>query len=85
MSKAARVRQQTARAKIAAQQQAARRAETRRRMLIVGGSVVAVIAIVVALVVVKALGHKIPLPPGAGRSNVSAAAALGNVPASTLD
>ena len=85
MSKAARVRQQTARAKIAAQQEAARRAETRRRMLIVGGSVAAVIAVVVALVVVKALGHKPAPGSAAGRSNASVAAALSNVPASTLD
>ena len=85
MSKAARVRQKTARAKIAAQQEAARRAEIRRRMLIVGGSVVVVIAIVVALVVVKALAHKPAPGSAAGRSNAPAAAALSNVPASTLD
>jgi thiol-disulfide isomerase/thioredoxin len=82
MSKAARVRQQTARNRIAAQREAARRADIRRRMFIVGGSVVAVIAIVVALVVVKALSHK--AAPGPAASNSSAAASLADVPAGTL-
>jgi hypothetical protein len=85
MSKAARVRQQSARERIAAQQVAARRAETRRRALIVGGSVVAVIAVVVAFVVIKALGHKPAAGPAAGRSAASVATALASVPASTLD
>ncbi|HUZ23896.1 MAG TPA: DUF929 family protein [Streptosporangiaceae bacterium] len=53
MSKAQRIRQQSARERIAAQQAAARKAELRRRMLLAGGAVVVVIAIVVTLVVVK--------------------------------
>jgi thiol-disulfide isomerase/thioredoxin len=52
MSKAARLREQSARERIAAQQAAARRAEMRRRGIIVGGSILAVIAVVVALIVV---------------------------------
>jgi len=54
MSKAARLREQSARERIAAQQAAAKRAEMRRRGIIVGGSVLAVIAVVVALIVVYA-------------------------------
>jgi Domain of unknown function (DUF929) len=53
MGKSTRIRQQSAREKIAAQQIAARRAETRRRALLAGGAVLVVIAIVVVLVVVK--------------------------------
>jgi hypothetical protein len=53
MSKATRLRQQSAREKIAAQRAAARRAEIRRRALWTGGAVVVVIAIVVAFVVIK--------------------------------
>jgi thiol-disulfide isomerase/thioredoxin len=53
MSKAQRIRQQSARERIAAQQAAARRAEQRRKMLWFGGAIVVVIAVVVALVVVK--------------------------------
>jgi Domain of unknown function (DUF929) len=53
MSKATRLRQQSAREKIAAQRAAARRTEIRRRALITAGSVIVVIAIVVAFIVVK--------------------------------
>jgi hypothetical protein len=53
MSKATRLRQQSAREKIAAQRAAARRSEIRRRAFITAGSVIVVIAIVVAFVVIK--------------------------------
>jgi thiol-disulfide isomerase/thioredoxin len=53
MSKAQRLRQESARERIAAQQAAARRAELRRRLLLAGGAVVVVIAVVVTLVVIK--------------------------------
>lgn len=53
MSKAARTRQQSARARIAAERAAARRAQVRNRMLITGGSILVVIAIVVTFVVIK--------------------------------
>jgi len=53
MSKAQRLRQESARERIAAQQAAARRAELRRRMLLAGGAVVVVIAVVVAFIVIK--------------------------------
>jgi hypothetical protein len=94
MGKADRIRQNNARAKIAAQQAAARRAESRRRMLFAGTSVLAVIAIVVVLVVVHAVGNK----TSSGASGASAAAKTGStltaatvtkdladVPASTLN
>ncbi len=51
MSKAARLREKTARERIAAQRAAARRQEQRRRMMLFGGSILAVIAIVVGFVV----------------------------------
>jgi hypothetical protein len=54
MSKAERVKRQSARERIAAQQAAARRAETRRRALLAGGAIVIVIAVVVAFIVIKA-------------------------------
>lgn len=75
MSKAERIRKQSARERIAAQQAAARKAEARRRMLLSGGAVLVVIIIVVVIVVIKlgksastdssgggdtALGHTLP-------------------------
>jgi thiol-disulfide isomerase/thioredoxin len=51
MGKGARIREQSARERIATQQAAARRAEVRRRGIFLGGSIVVVIAVVVALVV----------------------------------
>ena len=63
MSKAARTRQQSARARIAAERAAARRAQVRNRVLLTGGSILVVIAIVVTFVVIKS-----------GRSTPSAAA-----------
>jgi hypothetical protein len=53
MSKAQRIRQQSAQQRIAAQRAAARRAEVRRRILLAAGSVAVVVAIVVAFVVIK--------------------------------
>jgi thiol-disulfide isomerase/thioredoxin len=51
MSKAARLREKTARERIAAQQAAARRREARRRMMLFGGTILAVIAVVVGIIV----------------------------------
>ena len=51
MSKAARLREQSARERIAAQQAAAKRKEARRRLIILGSSIFVVLAIVVGLVV----------------------------------
>ena len=51
MSKAARLREKTARERIAAQQAAARRKEARRRMIILSSSILAVVAVIVGFVV----------------------------------
>ena len=51
MSKAARLREKTARERIAAQQAAAKRKEGRRRMMLFGGAILAVIAVVVGIIV----------------------------------
>jgi Domain of unknown function (DUF929) len=53
MGKASRIKQQSAREKIAAQREAARRAERRNRMLITGGSTLAVLVIVLVFILVK--------------------------------
>ena len=53
MGKASRIKQQSAREKIAAQREAARKAERRNRMLITGGSTIVVLVIVLAFVLVK--------------------------------
>jgi thiol-disulfide isomerase/thioredoxin len=88
MGKADRIRQNNARAKIAAQQAAARRAEARKRMIMASASVLAVIAIVVVLIVVHAAGNN-PASASGGTGSTSAAAKvtkdLANVPAATLD
>jgi hypothetical protein len=78
MSKATRLRQQSAREKIAAQRAAARRAEIRRRAIITAGSVIVVIAIVVAFVVIKLSTNN---PSSSGGSNSVTGTAL---PASVL-
>jgi thiol-disulfide isomerase/thioredoxin len=92
MSKATRLRQQSAREKIAAQRAAARRAEIRRRALITAGSVIAVIAIVVAFVVIKLSSGNTPSTKGSGSGGVygtvlpaSVIKNITTVPASTLN
>jgi thiol-disulfide isomerase/thioredoxin len=91
MSKATRLRQQSAREKIAAQRAAARRAEIRRRALITAGSVIAVIAIVVAFVVIKVSTNNSP-SKASGSGGVTGTALpasviknITTVPASTLN
>ena len=87
MGKAKRIKQQTAREKIAAQRAAAKRAEARRRMLIIGGSVGLVVIAVVAIVLGATLSQS--GKPGNG-SSLTASQATGvvskvtSVPASTL-
>jgi hypothetical protein len=90
MGKAERIRQNNARAKIAAQQAAARRAEARRRMFMASGSVLAVIAIVVVLIVVHAAGSNKAAAAGSGGTGSASTATtvtkdLANVPGATLD
>jgi hypothetical protein len=91
MSKATRLRQQSAREKIAAQRAAARRAEIRRRALITAGSVIVVIAIVVAFIVIKGSSNN-PPSKGSGNGGVTGTALpasviknITTVPASTLN
>jgi hypothetical protein len=88
MGKASRIKQQSAREKIAAQREAARRAERRNRMLITGGSTLAVLVIVIAFILIKvsqggsstssSSGGRTPLP-------ASVASQIAHVPAATLN
>jgi thiol-disulfide isomerase/thioredoxin len=88
MGKAERIRQASARERIAAQQAAARRAESRRRMFIAGGSVFGVLVIVIVLIVAKAFTST-PAASGpasaSGSTAASVAAKLSTVPAATLN
>jgi hypothetical protein len=88
MSKAVRTRQQSARARIAAERAAARRAQVRNRVLLTGGSILAVIAIVVAFVVIKA-GRSTPSAvagsPAGTVLPASVSRQVTGVPASTLN
>jgi thiol-disulfide isomerase/thioredoxin len=89
MSKAARLREQSARERIAAQQAAAKRAEMRRRGIFVGGSILAVIAVVVALIVVYANKSNTPQKVAGGVHGTvlpaSVASDITSVPAATLN
>jgi thiol-disulfide isomerase/thioredoxin len=89
MSKAARIREQSARERIAAQQAAARRAEMRRRGIWVGGSILVVIAVVVTLIVVAANKHNTPQTVAGGVHGTVLPASVQHditgVPAATLD
>jgi thiol-disulfide isomerase/thioredoxin len=88
MSKAARLREKTARERIAAQQAAARRKEAHRRMWLFGGSILAVIAVVVGIIVGYDL--RTPSTTAAGGVNgsvlpASTASKITGVPAATLN
>jgi hypothetical protein len=88
MGKASRIKQQSAREKIAAQREAARKAERRNRMLITGGSTLAVLVIVLVFVVIKVLHRS---SPSSGSSSArallpaSVASQVTGVPVTTLD
>src|SRR5690242_477202 len=89
MGKASRIKQQSAREKIAAQREAARKAERRNRMLITGGSTLAVLVIVLAFILVKVSQGS---PSSSGNSSTtgtllpaSVASQVTGVPAATLD
>jgi hypothetical protein len=89
MGKASRIKQQSAREKVAAQREAARRAERRNRILITGGSTLAVLVIVLAFVVVK-VSQGSPSSPGSSSTTgtllpASVASQVTGVPAATLD
>jgi hypothetical protein len=90
MGKASRIKQQSAREKIAAQREAARRTERRNRMLITVGSTLAVLVIVLAFILVKLSQGS----PGSGGGNSSTTGTLlptavadqvTGVPPATLD
>ena len=88
MGKASRIKQQSAREKIAAQRAAAQRLERRNRLLITGGSTLLVVVIVVVFVVIKLSQGS----PAQANSTVdgtllpaSVAAQVTGVPATTLD
>ena len=88
MGKASRIKQQSAREKIAAQREAARRLERRNRLLITGGSTLVVLVIVLAFVIIK-------ISQGSGGNNASSngrtvlpasvASQITGVPSTTLD
>jgi hypothetical protein len=88
MGKASRIKQQSAREKIAAQRAAAQRLERRNRLLITGGSTLLVVVIVVAFILVKLSQGS----PAQANSTVdgtllpaAVAAQVTGVPATTLD
>src|SRR6516165_2745118 len=87
MGKASRIKQQSAREKIAAQREAARKAERRNRILITGGSTLAVLVIVLAFVIVK-VSQGSPSSSGSSTGTplpASVASQVTGVPAATLD
>ena len=88
MGKASRIKQQSAREKIAAQRQAAQKLERRNRLLITGGSTLLVLVIVGAFIAVKlSQGSSTPSASSGGRTALPASVVsqVTNVPASTLD
>ncbi len=90
MGKASRIKQQSAREKIAAQRAAAQRLERRNRILITGGSTLLVLVIVVVFIVIKASQGNSPASSGNSSTTgtllpASVAAQVTGVPASTLD
>jgi hypothetical protein len=86
MGKASRLKEQSAREKIAAQRAAAKRAERRRQLLITGTSVLAVVAIVLVFVIIKVTqGGTAASGSAQGKALASVATELTSVPASTLD
>ena len=86
MGKASRIKQQSAREKIAAQRVAAQRLERRNRILITGGSTLLVLVIVVAFILVKA-NQGSPKASSGGRTALPASVVsqVTGVPASTLN
>jgi hypothetical protein len=88
MGKASRIKQQSAREKVAAQREAARKAERRNRILITGGSTIAVLVVVLAFILVKVSEGS---PSGGSSSTTgtrlpaSVASQVTGVPAATLD
>jgi hypothetical protein len=89
MGKASRIKQQSAREKIAAQREAARKAERRNRIMITVGSTVVVLVIVAAFIVIK-LTQGSPSSASAGSTTgtllpASVSSQVTGVPADTLN
>jgi uncharacterized protein DUF929 len=86
MGKASRLKQQSAREKIAAQREAERRAERRRQLMITGTSVIGVLAIVAVFVIIKVTsGGTASGGSATGQQLAAVTKQLSSVPASTLD
>jgi thiol-disulfide isomerase/thioredoxin len=86
MGKASRLKQQSAREKIAAQREAERRAERRRQLMITGTSVIGVLAIVAVFVIIKVTsGGTAASGSAAGTQLAAVSSQIGSVPPSTLD
>ena len=89
MGKASRIKQQSAREKIAAQREAARKAERRNRIMITVGSTLVVLVIVAAFIVIK-LSQGSPSTAGTTSTAgtllpASVSSQVTGVPAATLD
>ena len=88
MGKATRIKQQSAREKVAAQREAARKAERRNRIMITGGSTLVVLVIVAAFIVIK-LSQGSPSSSGGSSTGTllpaSVSSQVTGVPAATLD
>src|SRR5690348_6295372 len=88
MGKASRIKQQSAREKIAAQREAARKAERRNRMIITGGSTLVVLVIVAAFIVIKLTQGSTPQANSSTTGTLlpaSVSSQVTGVPAATLD
>ena len=87
MGKASRIKQQSAREKIAAQREAARKAERRNRIMITVGSTLVVLVIVAAFIVIKLTQGSPSSSSSGGRTLLPASVSsqVTGVPAATLD
>ena len=87
MGKASRIKQQSAREKIAAQREAARKAERRNRVMITAGSTLVVLVIVAAFIVIKLTQGSPSSSSSGGRTALPASVSsqVTGVPAATLD
>jgi hypothetical protein len=87
MGKASRIKQQSAREKIAAQREAARKAERRNRIMITAGSTLVVLVIVAAFIVIKLTQGSPSSSSANGRTLLPASVSsqVTGVPADTLN
>ncbi|HEY2309009.1 MAG TPA: DUF929 family protein [Streptosporangiaceae bacterium] len=87
MGKASRIKQQSAREKVAAQREAARKAERRNRIMITVGSTLVVLVVVLAFIVIKLTQGSPSSSSSSGRTLLPASVSsqVTGVPAATLD